>query len=96
VPGPFAVASRDYTFVDPSRPNPTDRAPRTLVTTVWFPADAPGPHPLVLYSHGFLGNRFGGRYLAEYLASRGYVVAGAGPSLHPALGRRAGPAWRMW
>ena len=75
VPGPFAVASRDYTFVDPSRPNPTDRAPRTLVTTVWFPADAPGPHPLVLYSHGFLGNRFGGRYLAEYLASRGYVVA---------------------
>ena len=74
-PGPFAVASRDHTFVDPSRPSPAGRAPRTLVTTVWFPVDAPGPHPLVLYSHGFLGNRFGGRYLAEYLASRGYVVA---------------------
>jgi len=74
-PGPFAVASRDYTFVDSSRPSPADRAPRMLVTTVWFPVDAPGPHPLVLYSHGFLGNRFGGRYLAKYLASRGYVVA---------------------
>ena len=75
MPGPFAVAARDYIFVDPSRPSPSDRAPRTLVTTVWFPIDAPGPHPLVLYSHGFLGNRFGGRYLAQYLASRGYVVA---------------------
>jgi predicted dienelactone hydrolase len=74
-PGPFAVASRDYTFVDSSRPSPADHAPRRLVTTVWFPVDAPGSHPLVLYSHGFLGNRFGGRYLAKYLASRGYVVA---------------------
>jgi hypothetical protein len=26
MPGPFAVASRDYTFVDPSHPNPTKRA----------------------------------------------------------------------
>lgn len=68
--GPFPVASRDYVFVDASR-----ATPRQLVTTVWFPTAAPGPHPLVLYSHGFLGNRFGGRYLAEYLASRGYVVA---------------------
>lgn len=72
LPGPFAVAARDYDF---TRGAPADGASRTLVTTVWFPIDAPTPHPLVLYSHGFLGNRFGGRYLAEYLASRGYVVA---------------------
>jgi predicted dienelactone hydrolase len=87
-PGPFAVGSRDYTFVDPSRPGQAARTPRTLVTKVWFPVDAPGPRPLVLYSHGFLGNRFGGRYLAKYLASRGYVVAAPGSPLssrHPSL-----------
>jgi dienelactone hydrolase len=71
--GPFAVATRDVTFVDPAPPGVD--APRTLVTTVWFPRDAQGSHPLVVYSHGFEANRFGGTYLAEHLASHGYVVA---------------------
>jgi predicted dienelactone hydrolase len=33
------------------------------------------PYPLVVYSHGFMSNRTGGAYLAEHLASYGYVVA---------------------
>ena len=78
--GRFEVGRRDYTFVDTSRPNDARDGPnaekrRTLVTTVWFPRDAPGSHPLVLYSHGYLATREGGAYLAEWLASRGYVVA---------------------
>jgi predicted dienelactone hydrolase len=78
--GRFEVGHSDYTFVDASRPNDArDGANaekrRTLVTTVWFPRGAPGPHPLVLYSHGFLATREGGAYLAEFLARRGYVVA---------------------
>lgn len=78
--GRFEVGRRDYTFVDASRPNDArDGANaekrRTLVTTVWFPRGIPGPHPLVLYSHGYYATRQGGAYLAEWLASRGYVVA---------------------
>jgi predicted dienelactone hydrolase len=67
-----------------------DADSRTLVTEVWYPAEGPaaagetrdaplgrsaGPYPLIIYSHGFLGNR---RYSATYtahLASHGYVVA---------------------
>jgi dienelactone hydrolase len=76
----FDVGRRDYTFVDASRPNGARdgahaRKRRTLVTTVWFPRGALGPHPLVLYSHGYFATRRGGAYLAEWLASRGYVVA---------------------
>lgn len=33
------------------------------------------PAPLVVYSHGFLGNRRGGAYIAQHLATHGYVVA---------------------
>jgi predicted dienelactone hydrolase len=67
-----------------------DADSRTLVTEVWYPAEGPAaageardaplgrsaaPYPLIVYSHGFLGNR---RYSATYtshLASHGYVVA---------------------
>jgi predicted dienelactone hydrolase len=60
---------------------------RTLTTEVWYPTaphagtplrDAPaarGRFPLVLYSHGYADFRRGEAYIAEALASRGYVVA---------------------
>ncbi len=86
--GPFRVAHRDYVFVDPWRPvaRATDAlAPRRLLTRVWFPRDDDGAHPVVVYSHGFFSTRDGGAYLAESLASRGYVVAAPD---HP-LTRRA-------
>jgi dienelactone hydrolase len=87
---PFAVGRYDETFVDPSRPDderdgPGARRRRTLVTTVWFPYAAPGPHPLVVYSHGYFATRWGATYLAERLASRGYVVAAPD---HPLTRRR--------
>ena len=50
---------------------------RTLEATLWVPRDADGPHPLVVYSHGFMSMRSGGRYIAEHLASHGYVVVSA-------------------
>jgi predicted dienelactone hydrolase len=50
---------------------------RTLASTLWWPADAPGPTPLVVQTHGFLANRAGGTYVARHLASRGYVVVAA-------------------
>ena len=63
---------------------------RPLDIEVWYPAatppagtalrDAPldsggAPYPLVLYGHALQDSRLGEAYLAEHLASRGYVVA---------------------
>ena len=63
---------------------------RTLVTEIWYPtaanatgaevrdaplADGGRPFPLIIYSHGFISMRTGGAYLAQQLASDGYIVA---------------------
>jgi len=60
---------------------------RTLTTEIWYPTDphagaplrdapaARGRFPLVLNSHGYSDIRTGEAYIAEALASRGYVVA---------------------
>lgn len=81
-PGPHAVGERDFAFVDNSRPTkPNNEYPgassRTLNTTIWFPEGVAGDHPLIIYSHGFMSTRTGGKYLARGLASHGYVVASA-------------------
>jgi predicted dienelactone hydrolase len=70
-----------------------ETAERILETTVWYPAQyrrfewlRPGPTPLarqacpaplVIYSHGLMSFRGNGAYLAEHLASHGYIVAAA-------------------
>jgi len=64
---------------------------RTLQTNVWYPAAADptasrgalesrrvsggGPFPLIVYSHGFMSFGSEGSYLAEHLATHGYIVA---------------------
>ena len=79
-PGPYEVVSRKESFVDSSRPTQAngDYAgddKRTLEGRVWHPADAEGgPYPLIVYSHGFTSFHEGGKYIAEHLASLGYVV----------------------
>jgi predicted dienelactone hydrolase len=78
-PGPFAVATTELEWVDTARPTDANGdyagAPeRRLPVAIWHPIGAPGHHPLLVYSHGFMSTRFGGRYLAEHLASHGYVV----------------------
>jgi predicted dienelactone hydrolase len=78
-PGPLPVASADRTFVDRSRPTDANGdfagAPeRTLAATLWYPDGEPGPHPLLVYSHGFMSMRGENVPLAELLASHGYVV----------------------
>lgn len=77
--GPWDVVRSEYVWVDPARPTAANGehpgAPdRTFHVAVWSPDDAKGPHPLVVYSHGFMSNRHGGGYLAQHLASHGYVV----------------------
>jgi predicted dienelactone hydrolase len=77
--GPFAVARAELEWVDSSRPTAANGdfagAPeRRLPVALWYPVAAQGRHPLLVYSHGFMSTRYGGRYLAEHLASHGYVV----------------------
>ena len=45
---------------------------RTIPVHVYYP-DAPGPFPVILFSHGLGGTCDGYRYLGECWASRGYV-----------------------
>jgi dienelactone hydrolase len=78
-PGPYAVHKFEQNWVDSSRPTAVNGdyagAPdRTFTVALWSPKNAPGPHPLLVYSHGFMSERHGGEYLAEHMASHGYVV----------------------
>jgi len=89
--GAYDVRHRDFRFVDPSRATAANGdypgAPsRTLETTLWYPDQATGPLPLLVYSHGFLSNRRETKYLAEHLASHGFLVAAAD---HPLTNRDA-------
>ncbi len=82
-PGPYEILQFDETFIDTSRPSPAHgefagSSQRELLATVWHPRGyEAGPYPLIVYSHGFSSNRRGGAYLAEHLASHGYVVVAA-------------------
>jgi predicted dienelactone hydrolase len=77
--GPFDVDLAELVWVDETRPtDPNADYPgadsRTFEVALWSPIGAPGPHPLVVYSHGFMSTRHGGTHVAEHLASHGYVV----------------------
>lgn len=78
--GPWSVARLDEVFVDRDRPTqangdyPGDDE-RVLDGNVWYPFEAEaGPRPLLVFSHGFTSARSNGAYLAEHLASHGFVV----------------------
>lgn len=49
------------------------RADREVPIKAYLPVDAPGPRPVVIFSHGLGGSREGYQYLGEYWASHGYV-----------------------
>ena len=77
--GPHRVGSADFTFVDDSRPTNENRGfpgkpERTLLTTIWYPENLDGDLPLIVHSHGIVSNRAEMPYVAETLASHGYVV----------------------
>jgi dienelactone hydrolase len=83
--GRFGVGSASLEAVDGSRG-------RTFPVEIWFPAEAPGPLPLVIFSHHSGGGRLGATYLCMHLASHGYVVAAMDHSevVAPEFGSRAG------
>ncbi len=79
-PGLHSVGQAEYVFVDDTRPTDENRSfpgspDRTLPTTIWYPENMEGEHPLIIHSHGIISNRSELAYMAENLASNGYVVA---------------------
>jgi dienelactone hydrolase len=81
-PGPHAVGQVELEWVDGSRPTAANgdypgSTQRRFPVALWFPNDVDGDHPLLVYSHGFMSSRHGCTYLAEHLASYGYVVISA-------------------
>jgi len=90
-PGPYRVEVREFTWVDATRSTPANAAyrgapDRTLAVSLWFAADLEVAHPLLVFSHGLMSSRAGGTYMAEHLASYGYVVVAAD---HPLSNLRA-------
>jgi dienelactone hydrolase len=79
--GPYDVGRFDEVFVDRERPTQANgdfpgSPQRELPGSVWYPLGSDASNrPLLLFSHGFTSLRSNGRYLAEHLASYGYVVA---------------------
>ena len=78
--GSYEVDLYQEIMVDKSRTTPVNgdyagSAQRALEVHVWVPKSANTKSPLIIYSHGFVSTWRGGAYLAEHLASRGYVVA---------------------
>jgi fermentation-respiration switch protein FrsA (DUF1100 family) len=91
-PGSFEVTAESFTFVDDERATPAFGASpaqptRTVVTDVWYPADAEGPFPLIVFNHGQQGEPQQYLLAFERWASAGYVVAAP---RHP-LTIRGGP-----
>ncbi|HEY3671060.1 MAG TPA: hypothetical protein VGN51_09000 [Acidimicrobiia bacterium] len=92
--GTHAVGTRQFTFVDTSRPTPAfenypGSSSRQLPTTVWYPTDGGGPFPLVVFAHGYGATPSTYAPLLTRIAAAGYVVAA--PRYPLLSGQPAGP-----
>jgi predicted dienelactone hydrolase len=65
-PGAYHVETAEYPWHDAKRD-------RDVPAKIYFPKDAPGKSPVIIFSHGLGGSRQGYEYLGRYWASHGYV-----------------------
>lgn len=74
--GPYRVATANYTYTDKSRLETFTQAGENRKVNVefWYPEDAAGRYPLVVFSHGGFGMKGGNASTFTDLASHGYVV----------------------
>lgn len=80
---PFAVELELFEVEDMARPTPANgryvgSPSRELKGKLWRPyvkrGSQAGPFPLLVYSHGYMSFHQEGAYLAEFMASHGYIV----------------------
>jgi dienelactone hydrolase len=62
-----AFTTSDITWHDADRN-------RDVPAKIYYPTDAKGPMPIIIFSHGLGGSRDGYSYLGKYWASHGYVA----------------------
>ncbi|CAM4454037.1 alpha/beta hydrolase family protein [Paenibacillus tarimensis] len=74
--GPYAVATATYSYMDKNRNEEfTDQADNRFVNVeFWYPEQADGTYPLLVFSHGAFGIRASNTSTFTELASHGYVV----------------------
>lgn len=80
--GPYSVGQSETLFIDQSRKtaangDAAELPNRSLPSSIWYPAGNTDSHPLIVHSHGFVSERSDLSYVAELLASHGYVVLAA-------------------
>jgi dienelactone hydrolase len=78
--GRYQVATASYTYTDTRRVETyTDTGEnRKLNARIWYPENANGTYPLIVFSHGSLGTITSNETLYNELASHGYVVCSIG------------------
>ncbi|NOU81745.1 alpha/beta hydrolase [Paenibacillus sp. LMG 31459] len=76
VTGEYEVRTAVYTYTDPNRIEEfTDTGDNRFVNVeFWYPGNAGGTYPLVVFSHGAFGIRESNNSTFTELASHGYVV----------------------
>ncbi len=67
-PGPYKVLLKRGEFVDDARGG------RVVPFKIYYPADVPEKVPLIVWSHGFGGNRDGAAFISRFLGSHGYIL----------------------
>jgi dienelactone hydrolase len=74
--GPYKVATVNATYTDKSRIETFSKTGENRKVNVefWYPKDAAGPYPLVVFSHGAFGVKASNTSTFMELASHGYVV----------------------
>ncbi|MFD0712141.1 alpha/beta hydrolase family protein [Paenibacillus sp. GCM10027626] len=76
VTGQYEVATATYTYIDKSRIEEFDDTGKNRVVNVqfWYPENADGTYPLLVFSHGAVGIKASNASTFRELASHGYVV----------------------
>ena len=77
VTGKYQVATANYTYIDKNRIEEfTDKGDNRFVNVeFWYPKNADGTYPLLVFSHGASGIKTSNTSTFTELASHGYIVA---------------------
>ncbi|MBS4175233.1 acetylxylan esterase [Bacillus sp. FJAT-49736] len=89
VTGEYKVATATYTYTDKNRIEEfTDKGQHRMVNVeFWYPKNADGKYPLLIFSHGAYGIKGSNSSTYTELASHGYIVVSIDHSYHSFITR---------